>query len=43
MQGRERKNFDFSLGLLRLTKIVGGLKFFKSKVEFLLFVEVSMI
>ena len=45
MQGRERKKKkkDFSLGLLRLTKTVGGLKFFKGKVVFLLFGEVSMI
>ena len=43
-RGRERKskNFDFWLGLLRLTKTVGGLnhctvggmKFFKGKVVF---------
>ena len=38
MQGRERerksKNFDFWLGLLKLTKTVGGMKFFKGKVVF---------
>ena len=43
---REREKiffFFFWLGLLRLTKTVGRMKFFKGKVVFLLFGEMSMI
>ena len=35
----KKKKKDFSLGLLRLPKTVGGLKFFKGKVVFLLLVR----